>query len=96
MHITFTIGYEGKKLVDEAIGIDITFQALVAPPEWNYRAVMMMTPQPGAPADDPPKARYFKNLRLLDMAWIVTFNKAMTVKGNLYQQGGLVSLGSFG
>ena len=82
--------------MDDEKGVDATFQAFVALPEWNYRAVMMMTPQPGASVNDPPKARFFKNLRVLDIGWIAMFNKAMTVKGNKYQQGGLVEFASYG
>ena len=96
MLISFILGYEGRKLEDEAKGVDVTFQVLDVAPDWNYRAVMVMTPLPGDSADDSPKARYFKNLRVLDIAWIAIFNKAMTVKGHQYQPGGMVAFGSYG
>ena len=56
----------------------------------------MMTPQPGAPDDDPPKGRYFKNLRVLTINWVGFFNKAMTVKDHQYQPGAAVYFGHYG
>ena len=95
-YLILSLGYEGKKLVDETKGADVTFQGFHALPDWNFRASIVMAPQPGATADDTQKARYLKNLRVLDIGWIAMFNRAMTVKGNQYQQGGLVVFGSYG
>ncbi len=82
--------------MDETKGFNVTFRASVASPDWNFRAAFIMSPKPGAAADDPPKARYFKNLRLLDLNWMGIFNKAMTVKGHQYQPGAAVHFGHYG
>ncbi len=62
---------------------------------YAYRAVMAMTPTPDDSSDDPPKARYFKNLRVLDVIWLVTLNKPLTIKGFKYQQGAMMVYGTY-
>ena len=56
---------------------------------------MAVTPQPDDSSDVPPKARYYKNLRVLDVVWLVTLNKPMTIKGYKYQQGAVLGYGAY-
>ncbi len=56
---------------------------------------MVMTPHPDDFADDPPKARFYKNMRVLDIGWMVLFNQAMTVKDYNYQLGAFVIYGAY-